>query len=148
MKPTLADGFPGYDIVGNRAGGAVIFDAECTIDLCRPVAEGDRTAGAAGGEGNEHLAALGIRKAAPCGLRLGALVGGCLDIGLPHADQAFGRLFSGIGQLVRSEEHTSELQSLMRISYAVFCLQKKKINTTSPHLKCTIPSTPCYCKPT
>src|SRR3546814_7027374 len=28
----------------------------------------------------------------------------------------------------RSEEHTSELQSLMRISYAVFCLQKKKKN--------------------
>src|SRR3546814_5658654 len=28
---------------------------------------------------------------------------------------------------LRSEEHTSELQSLMRISYAVFCLQKKKI---------------------
>src|SRR3546814_2120834 len=28
----------------------------------------------------------------------------------------------------RSEEHTSELQSLMRISYAVFCLQKKKMN--------------------
>src|SRR3546814_5586529 len=34
-----------------------------------------------------------------------------------------------IGLRVRSEEHTSELQSLMRISYAVFCLQKKK-NTT------------------
>src|SRR3546814_973748 len=29
---------------------------------------------------------------------------------------------------VRSEEHTSELQSLMRISYAVFCLKKKKSN--------------------
>src|SRR3546814_9199838 len=29
----------------------------------------------------------------------------------------------------RSEEHTSELQSLMRISYAVFCLKKKKIKT-------------------
>src|SRR3546814_7337926 len=29
----------------------------------------------------------------------------------------------------RSEEHTSELQSLMRISYAVFCLKQKKINT-------------------
>src|SRR3546814_6666174 len=28
---------------------------------------------------------------------------------------------------IRSEEHTSELQSLMRISYAVFCLKKKKI---------------------
>src|SRR3546814_1035779 len=32
-----------------------------------------------------------------------------------------------IGQHIRSEEHTSELQSLMRISYAVFCLKKKKI---------------------
>src|SRR3546814_10357547 len=31
-----------------------------------------------------------------------------------------------IAQTVRSEEHTSELQSLMRISYAVFCLKKKK----------------------
>src|SRR3546814_6426052 len=30
---------------------------------------------------------------------------------------------------VRSEEHTSELQSLMRISYAVFCLKKKKTHT-------------------
>src|SRR3546814_9052947 len=37
-----------------------------------------------------------------------------LGIGLPMA------------VLVRSEEHTSELQSLMRISYAVFCLKKKK----------------------
>src|SRR3546814_9930929 len=37
----------------------------------------------------------------------------------------------------RSEEHTSELQSLMRISYAVFCLKKKKITTNkkqhTPH---------------
>src|SRR3546814_12945084 len=31
-----------------------------------------------------------------------------------------------LGVAVRSEEHTSELQSLMRISYAVFCLNKKK----------------------
>src|SRR3546814_7921498 len=33
------------------------------------------------------------------------------------------------GASARSEEHTSELQSLMRISYAVFCLKKKKIKT-------------------
>src|SRR3546814_10376306 len=32
---------------------------------------------------------------------------------------------------IRSEEHTSELQSLMRISYAVFCLKKKKNTTNS-----------------
>src|SRR3546814_3666844 len=34
----------------------------------------------------------------------------------------------GTSITVRSEEHTSELQSLMRISYAVFCLKKKKKN--------------------
>src|SRR3546814_2582069 len=33
---------------------------------------------------------------------------------------------AGAERLKRSEEHTSELQSLMRISYAVFCLKKKK----------------------
>src|SRR3546814_7358330 len=33
----------------------------------------------------------------------------------------------------RSEEHTSELQSLMRISYAVFCLKKKKDTITTPN---------------
>src|SRR3546814_3365884 len=37
---------------------------------------------------------------------------------------------------LRSEEHTSELQSLMRISYAVFCLKKKKIN----HIKYSLTS--------
>src|SRR3546814_7378110 len=35
----------------------------------------------------------------------------------------------------RSEEHTSELQSLMRISYAVFCLKKKKKIETKTHIK-------------
>src|SRR3546814_4189365 len=36
-------------------------------------------------------------------------------------------LLQALGVGARSEEHTSELQSLMRISYAVFCLKKKKI---------------------
>src|SRR3546814_1558069 len=35
-----------------------------------------------------------------------------------------------VGHVLRSEEHTSELQSLMRISYAVFCLKKKKTQST------------------
>src|SRR3546814_2236148 len=35
--------------------------------------------------------------------------------------------------LLRSEEHTSELQSLMRISYAVFCLKKKKTRKNKSH---------------
>src|SRR3546814_3210526 len=37
------------------------------------------------------------------------------------------------GRNIRSEEHTSELQSLMRISYAVFCLKKKKTNQRQQH---------------
>src|SRR3546814_10491670 len=38
----------------------------------------------------------------------------------------------------RSEEHTSELQSLMRISYAVFCLKKKKKYTQTQRIKQTL----------
>src|SRR3546814_7662151 len=43
----------------------------------------------------------------------------------------------------RSEEHTSELQSLLRISYAVFCLKKKinnpRLHSTAGHIKHTTP---------
>src|SRR3546814_6345047 len=47
---------------------------------------------------------------------------------------------------LRSEEHTSELQSLMRISYAVFCLKKKKnnakqISTQTAHIIITVMAT-------
>src|SRR3546814_7801522 len=42
---------------------------------------------------------------------------------LPHEERDAAQILS------RSEEHTSELQSLMRNSYAVFCLKKKKKNT-------------------
>src|SRR3546814_1440088 len=45
-------------------------------------------------------------------------------------DGLVGIAFSAMAGAGRSEEHTSELQSLMRISYAVFCLQKKTIQTT------------------
>src|SRR3546814_4827845 len=49
---------------------------------------------------------------------------------LDHGNLVPGNLVAGsvhhVGGLERSEEHTSELQSLMRISYAVFCLKKKK----------------------
>src|SRR3546814_7711098 len=62
---------------------------------------------------------------------------------LPHLDRAAPRWHAGAGDTsslhpetlcqgaadgARSEEHTSELQSLMRISYAVFCLKKKILN--------------------
>src|SRR3546814_3372890 len=44
-----------------------------------------------------------------------------------------GCVSAGLGSRERSEEHTSELQSLMRISYAVFCLKKKTHNTSMSH---------------
>src|SRR3546814_9789667 len=44
---------------------------------------------------------------------------------------------TGVGNGIRSEEHTSELQSLMRISYAVICLNKKRQHTRTHHQRCT-----------
>src|SRR3546814_1036292 len=61
-------------------------------------------------------------------------------VGLPARDLEQPPALPGLPGTPRSEEHTSELQSLMRISYAVFCLKKKKIYITilqqSP-AKCT-----------
>src|SRR3546814_6210093 len=54
--------------------------------------------------------------------RAGVPWGVASQSGMTYLERALGRV--GIWQ--RSEEHTSELQSLMRISYAVFCLKKKK----------------------
>src|SRR3546814_6221687 len=48
-----------------------------------------------------------------------------LDSGAQYPD--------GTTDVTRSEEHTSELQSLMRISYAVFCLKKNKTPTQRPY---------------
>src|SRR3546814_10590697 len=50
--------------------------------------------------------------------------------GFSFVPQGFDRDANPFAQ--RSEEHTSELQSLMRISYAVFCLKKKKKNNKLP----------------
>src|SRR3546814_1737991 len=58
---------------------------------------------------SEPVAPLVLRWIAPDGS----------ELALPDAPRAEGMA------LIRSEEHTSELQSLMRISYAVFCLKKK-----------------------
>src|SRR3546814_10060700 len=69
--------------------------------------------------------------------RVANLVGQCLRG--EHVVEALDRLVRGRGAprylfadngSERSEEHTSELQSLMRISYAVFCLKKKKTQDT------------------
>src|SRR3546814_5737915 len=55
---------------------------------------------------------------------------------IPWPELAFPSVHWALGQYDavkdRSEEHTSELQSLMRISYAVFCLKKKKKSISLP----------------
>src|SRR3546814_8079093 len=53
--------------------------------------------------------------------------GGSLRIAADRAD------LEAPAREARSEEHTSELQSLMRISYAVFCLNKHNVNTKQPY---------------
>src|SRR3546814_8016827 len=45
-------------------------------------------------------------------------------------DRMYPLTLAGLDDAMRSEEHTSELQSLMRTSHAVFCLKKKNNNTT------------------
>src|SRR3546814_5812360 len=81
-----------------------------------------------------RLYRIGCRATSPARLRLrfqaaGRLAGVLALAGVlrslaagRHRGTAAGRA----GTALRSEEHTSELQSLMRISYAVFCLKKKK----------------------
>src|SRR3546814_9289523 len=54
-----------------------------------------------------------------------------------HPEGVPRRLRSGVVGRGRSEEHTSELQSLMRISYAVFCLTKKKKLIHTTQFQCT-----------
>src|SRR3546814_9841956 len=68
-----------------------------------------------------------------------------MPIRVPEVKQVARRLSDGSGNFrderypalldfeKRSEEHTSELQSLMRISYAVFCLKNKKTNKQKQH---------------
>src|SRR3546814_2638904 len=86
----------------------------CSSDLYNCLAHDDRLAGGrallkGALHGGHEMARIGIN-----------LLGARARSGLRHDE-------------IRSEEHTSELQSLMRISYAVFCLKKKNttINTSS-----------------
>src|SRR3546814_1001537 len=73
--------------------------------------------------GRQHAPPAGTRARRPRLRRRPALRAGRRG-GRPHGDG---------GVAARSEEHTSELQSLMRISYAVFCL-KKKITKTNENI--------------
>src|SRR3546814_7867355 len=83
---------------------------------------GDKRHGTVEPDG-EHIVALGQRAVGGAVLHVGAVAP---DAGGDRL-AVFGVRPDLARQRERSEEHTSELQSLMRISYAVFCLKKKKI---------------------
>src|SRR3546814_8676101 len=103
------------DLLAETEAGGVLVDQDAGHAL-RPVATGPahhRVDVARAAAGDERLAAVEHV------VRVADLVGTGLQRRGVGARARF-------GQAVRSEEHTSELQSLMRISYAVFCLKKKK----------------------
>src|SRR3546814_2035757 len=96
----------------------------------------------------DHPAQVYLADAA--GKRIAWLAENDIDAGHPYAPYiaalrptVFGTIKADDGtvlhykMITRSEEHTSELQSLMRISYAVFCLKKKKINSNTHNTLCT-----------
>src|SRR3546814_6590134 len=94
----------------------------CSSDL----GIGIRSALEGRGPGDEHVGARGDRQW--CGAAVDAAVDFQPDVAARLVDHLAHRLdlakLAG-DEALRSEEHTSELQSLMRISYAVFCLKKK-----------------------
>src|SRR3546814_3137694 len=98
----------------------------------RPAADGlgpGPRSGRAAGDGGADFVGGGVeRSAAETAAKLGEP--SILDAARspPDAGPVSGFPPSRMAPSDRSEEHTSELQSLMRISYAVFCLKKKKNN--------------------
>src|SRR3546814_6526998 len=73
---------------------------------------------------NIHLLANNNRSIIPRQDRVGiGLNGACARV---RQESLVESCYDAVRTATRSEEHTSELQSLMRISYAVFCLKKKK----------------------
>src|SRR3546814_7981945 len=76
---------------------------------------------------NHRVAARLVITAGPRGRRVERI--GAIERVVEAAPAGIG----GVEQKARSEEHTSELQSLMRTSYAVFCMKKIKENKTTKH---------------
>src|SRR3546814_4678358 len=106
-RSTRTDTLFPYTTLFRSAGAAARVGAALPADPCLGLAEHT------GGRAGDAQGPDGVRAQAP------ALPRGSMKA-LPHVE-------------VRSEEHTSELQSLMRISYAVFCLKKKKTRIINSH---------------
>src|SRR3546814_7060275 len=97
--------------------------------VCRQFAQGDRRDGGGSGESGQRVD-LGKRSRGRAEPGLPGIRIGRRERSGAAREADFGPPTWNLAHLApRSEEHTSELQSLMRISYAVFCLKKKNTNT-------------------
>src|SRR3546814_7389092 len=115
----------GYEVVKMKIGGAPLEDDIARIEaVLEVVGEGKYLAVDANGRFDLETAIRYAEAMAPYKLFWYEEAGDPLDYAL-QAELA--RHYAG-PMATRSEEHTSELQSLMRISYAVFCLKNKKKN--------------------
>src|SRR3546814_5325535 len=103
-----------------RAQEADARPAVCPLDAAN--ASDDATASGSRGASTAHSRAA----LSACGIFRSAMENWKARLAKRGSEVSRARLKS-----VRSEEHTSELQSLMRISYAVFCLKQKKHDNTS-----------------
>src|SRR3546814_7696071 len=111
--------------------GALVTGVQtCALPICRPRRCARSWARGAGGCGHlplciEQVPELrrGVGRAHRRGVE--AQIGDVVVQRVAHLGEPAQHVLA----VLRSEEHTSELQSLMRISYAVFCLKKKKTNT-------------------
>src|SRR3546814_9707426 len=107
---------------------------ECSGELLNRDADrwyaGSGGGGDAGAQGRQHLVDIHpLARIENCKRPAVELVGmACWAGGQPGQSAALAARLPCHLVYDRSEEHTSELQSLMRISYAVFCLKKKKKN--------------------
>src|SRR3546814_2983305 len=119
---------PGLGVEGGNAGaaranafGERALRTELELELSRKIEFGEKLVLA--DVGRDHLTDLAVVEKRPETEAIGAAIvrddREILDAACEQAGD----------QMLRSEEHTSELQSLMRISYAVFCLNKKNPNT-------------------
>src|SRR3546814_1586299 len=113
-------------MIGDRHRDRDVDDDHADVDALREFARRVAVAG----EDRDTVAVLVLRRQFECGFE----IRGADDLEY-RAENLFLVTFHVGGDMVeerradeRSEEHTSELQSLMRISYAVFCLNKKNLN--------------------
>src|SRR3546814_10739238 len=102
-------------------------DLQCVEHIAGPVAERGQIGGGARLTDAKVVAVAHHRCEQSC---IGIVLGDDRGVGVAGLIDR-DRLRRGRCGRGRSEEHTSELQSLMRHSYAVFCLKKKQTNTTT-----------------